>query len=382
MTPTERRRALVAVITSISVVGLALGLSIPLASLILERRGVDSGLIGLTAAMPALGILFFSPFIPGLVRRLGTHTMLYLSILLAAGAVLALPFFTSIPVWLLLRFLMGVATGPLFVLSETWINQIALEHNRGRLVALYVTVFSLCLATGPLLIGVTGTDGALPFIIACLILLVAAAPLPFAGNSLPVAKEAASFSVLAFIRLAPSVCLAVLLFAFLDACSLSLLAIFGLRHGYSEATAALMVTALVVGNMALQLPIGWLADRMNRDRLLGACGLGLLLSTALLPWAVDWPLLLWPVLVLMGAFGGGLYTLAMIILGQRYTGADLVTANAALGVLWGIGNLAGPLLAGIGMRILDPNGLPLTLVLATLAFLWVLGRQRRMAAVS
>ena len=73
--------------------------------------------------------------------------------------------------------------------------------------------------------------------------------------------------------------------------------------------------------------------------------------------------------VLLGAAGGGVYTLSLIIVGQRFQGAALVTANAAFGVLWGLGNLSGPLIAGVGMRISNPDGLPITLALATALFL-------------
>lgn len=44
-------------------------------------------------------------------------------------------------------------------------------------------------------------------------------------------------------------------------------------------------------------------------------------------------------------------------------GADLVTANASAGLLWGIGSLLGPLLSGAAMSG-GSYGLPLTLAAA------------------
>ena len=69
LTPTERRRSLIAVIACISVVGMGLGVSIPLLALLMERSGVPASLIGLNTAMPALATFVFTPFIPGLLRR-------------------------------------------------------------------------------------------------------------------------------------------------------------------------------------------------------------------------------------------------------------------------------------------------------------------------
>ena len=70
LTPVQRRKSLIAVIACISVVGMGLGVSIPLLALMMERQGVSSTLIGANTAMPALATLLFTPFIPGLLHRL------------------------------------------------------------------------------------------------------------------------------------------------------------------------------------------------------------------------------------------------------------------------------------------------------------------------
>jgi MFS family permease len=367
---------LAAVIASISVVGLSLGLSIPLVSLALERDQVDSTLIGVMAAMPAIGILMFSPLIPWVVGRFGAIGTLYGSIAVSGSAVIALPFLDDYGIWLVLRFVLGAADGALFTVSETWINQIARESNRGRLVALYATVLSLCLSLGPVLILVTGSEGAVPFLVAGAILYLAGIPLAWARGRAPRIGGAGAFGVFAFFRVAPTLCAAVLLFAFLDGAAIGLLPLFGVRHGYEEAVAALMITALVGGNIALQIPIGWVADRMDREKLLFLCGCGVLIGAAVLPLAVQESGVVWPVLILLGAAGGGVYTLALVIVGQRFRGMDLVTANAAIGVLWGVGNLAGPLAGGVGIALWDPNGLPITITLAAALFLGLFAWRR------
>ncbi len=372
-----RWRLLAAVIACISVVGFSIGLSIPLVSLALERDGVDSALIGVMAAMPAVGILLCSPLVPRIVARLGTRSTLGLGIAVSGTAVLALPFLDNYWLWLVLRFVMGAADGALFTVSETWINQIAEERNRGRMVALYVSVISLSFASGPLLILVTGSEGVLPFIVAGVSLYAAGLPLLWTGTNVPPVTGSADFSVLAFVRVAPTLCAAVLLFSFLDGAAMSLLPVFGLRHGYQEAVAATMITALVMGNVVLQLPIGWFADRVNRYGLLFGCGCGVLFGAIILPLVVQIPALMWPALILLGACGGGVYSLALMLVGQRFNGADLVTANAAFGVLWGVGNLVGPFAAGLAMRVLNPDGLPVVLALGAALFLGLFGWRRR-----
>ena len=56
-----------------------------------------------------------------------------------------------------------------------------------------------------------------------------------------------------------------------------------------------------------------------------------------------------------------------MLIGQHFRGPDLVTANACVGLLWGVGSLIGPLLSGALMN-LGPQGLPLSLCLGASLF--------------
>lgn len=376
MNPAQRWSMFVVVLSSISVVGLSLGFVIPLVSLVLEQRGFDSTLIGLMGAAPAFGILAFAPQVPFIVRHLGARYTLNLAIGLAGTAVLVMPFFDHYWFWLVLRFFSGAAINVLFVISETWINQLAIEQNRGRLVAVYATTLSLFIAIGPVLINITGTEGILPFLVASIIIYIAILPQIAGGGNAPAIKGKANFNVFTFIKIAPILSSGVLLFAYLDGTGLSILPVYGLRHGFSVAESTTMVTALIVGYLALTIPIGWLADKVERKLLLFLCGCLFLACSITLPLIMSVNSLVWPVLFLLGASGSGIYTLAMILIGQRYKGSDLATAAAAFSFLFGVGHLIGPLISGVSMRILDPDGFPITLILAGLSFLFLIVYRR------
>jgi hypothetical protein len=84
-------------------------------------------------------------------------------------------------------------------------------------------------------------------------------------------------------------------------------------------------------------------------------------------------------LFIWGAIAFGTYTVAMIDLGDRFTGALLLAGNSAFGVMWGIGGIIGPAVAGVTMDLIGSEGLPLTLgalfaILGITACLMPLGR--------
>ena len=65
---------------------------------------------------------------------------------------------------------------------------------------------------------------------------------------------------------------------------------------------------------------------------------------------------LWALIFFWGAAGYGTYTIALVELGDRYTGTVLLTANAAYAIMWGVGGLSGPPLTGVVMDVVGPDG--------------------------
>ena len=119
----------------------------------------------------------------------------------------------------------------------------------------------------------------------------------------------------------------------------------------------------IAGNIVLQLPIGWLADRYSKRLVLGACALITVLLFVILPLVMTTPWM-WPVVTMLGAAGFGIYTVALADLGDRFSGQELITGSSTFAVMWGIGALFGSVMGGWSMAWLGPHGLPLFFALA------------------
>jgi MFS family permease len=362
----ERRQSLAAAISCCAVFGITVAVMSPLISLILEGRGVDRTTIGAMASVPALALMATNPFLPYIVGRLGLRPFIYGCIVLQLVLTLLMPLFDNLIAWFVLRGLMGAAVNGLFVASETWINAVAEERSRGRVLAIYGAVLSGSFALGPLMISIAGTEGWLPFVATAALIVMAGIPLIWSGGLLPMIQGRASFGVLSFFLVAPTLVAAVFLSAFKEMSMGALLPVYGVRNGLSESAAAAMLTAGYAGALLFQLPIGWLADRMNRYLLLILLMICGLIGTLLLPGIVSLGRpLMWVGLGLWIGLFSGTYIVAMTIVGERFRGADLVTANASFGFLWGLGILTGPFLSGTAMDIWDPDGFPWTLAAVT-----------------
>ena len=359
-------RNLVAACAAITVFGFAFGMTYPLLSLILESRGVASDMIGINSAMMPIGILLFSSMIPIAAKRFGARQVAITAAIVTALLILAYKVFDTLAAWFLIRLLQGMSISTLFVLSEAWIVGSAGDHNRGKIVAIYASVLSASFGAGPLLISFIGIEGWTPFVLGAAVVTVGIIPFIFIredAHSEP--EETHASGIIGFAPRAPMLLAAVGTFAVFDAASLSLFPVYGIQNGLDLATSANILTALILGNVLLQFPIGWLCDIFPHRLVLAGCALITAVSLFFLPGLIDSGLK-WPLLVLMGTTGYGVYTVSLAALGNRFSGIDLVNGSASFAVVWGFGALVGSVSGGWAMLGFGPHGLPISLALVYL----------------
>jgi MFS family permease len=356
-----RVAAIAAAIACITAVGIGLSLSIPLLSLEMERMGVSGTLIGLNTAVSGIASICIVPFVPRIALRVGVLPLLWLCIAVGAASLLAFKALYSFPWWFPLRFVFSAALGTLFVLSEYWINAAAPPGRRGLVMGIYATVLALGFAGGPGILVLVGTSGWPPYIAGAALFALAGLPLLLARGLSPDMGGGTGRSVFSFILAAPTATIGALVFGAAETGGFALLPVYGLQIGFDASAAAFLVSVVALGNVLLQIPIGLLSDRTDRRRLLLVIATVALISTGLIPGASGHPVALYGVLFVWGGVTGALYTVGLAHLGARFTGADLASANAAFVLLYCVGLVIGPPVAGAGMDALPPHGFPLSL---------------------
>jgi MFS family permease len=360
-------KGILAAITSVGIFCIAMGLSYPLLSLILEEMGVSASMIGLNTSMTPLGMILSSPFVPRLARRYGSWFLTVACFCITAVMLFLLAVVRDLIFWFPLRFILGIAINVIFIISEFWINQLAIPKIRGRIIGIYVTVAAAGFALGPMILIVSSTHGWMPFILGISVILVALPILIQAKEHLPEFDSEESSSVLLFLSFAPLLLFSVASAALFEQVTLSLLPIYGLRHGLSESATSLVLGILIVGNVLLLFPIGWLADLISRRVLLIILSFTAVSGSMLLPILIGGSMFLWPMLLIWGAVAYGTYTVALVELGDRFSGESLVAGCGAFSMMWGIGGTLGSPIAGIAMDFLGQEGLTVTLGLTFLA---------------
>lgn len=353
-----------------------MGMLLPLLALLLERDGIDTTWIGLNAAIGSLAVVILGPFIPRILEAVGVMRAMYGAIIAAVIIILLFPIWHGLNPWFVLRFFLGVCLAFHWVISEVWIVTLSTAKNRGLVIALYMTMLAAGFGAGPLLINVIGIDGWLPFLLSAGLVGLSAVPLLLIRGRVPDIPPPAPASFITAFRVAPLILAAAVLAGFTDTAQLSLLPIYGLRNGFDQDTAVLMLSVLVAGNIVLQMPLGWLSDRMDRRRLLILLSAILVVAPLVLPFVLHEGFLLWPLLVLWGGASVGIYTVALALLGDRFHATALASANAAFVAVFETGSIAGPVAVGVGMDVLGAQGFEVVLMAAGMGFLILSGVRR------
>ncbi|MBA4708542.1 MFS transporter [Aquitalea aquatica] len=392
MLPRSAWRDFTAVIFSVALLGLGLGSTMPLTALTLTARGFSPEVIGWTVAAGALGGVLATVAAPALALRLGRRNVMLGCLLLATLSVMPLQYLQSIPGWMLARFLFGAAMAPLFVLGESWINTLAGDHARGRIVAIYSTCFTACQVLGPLLTDLLARWPEQSFLLCGGLFLLGVPGIMLARPEQPASQQAAhpappapgtpgkqsATSWLGIIRSAPAILLGTAFFASFDTVMLSFLPLVAMDAGMSQSRALASASILLAGDAALQFAIGWLADHFGRRRVQLLCGVLVCLLLPLLPWLMQLPGLWEVYLFVLGGCAGAIYTLSMVASGELFSGAALLRISGLISLSWNLSSSLGPAATGLVMQ--HAGGSWMVAVLWGMALLFVVSGWRQRAA--
>lgn len=366
----KRTISLVAVIVAMAMVNLIMGITFPLTALVLARQGVETSLIGLNAAAQALPVLFMTPLTPRIIARFGPAATMFAGLALAGIALALMGVFSFLHPWFVLRACLGVSGCLLWATSEAWIHSMVTDEKRGRMMGIYSAAAAAGFASGPVILVLVGTNGMAPFLIGSAAMFFGALLMVGADWSrghFDTGEKGAPIWGLVF--LAPAALLTNFFFAAAEESITSFFSIYALQFGMPEKVGLSLITMAALGAIALQFPIGWLADKVNRMGLLVVLIIVTILGYGLLPFALPSVMLTGFAIFLVVGLATGIYTVGLVLMGQRFTGGELAGASALTTAMWGLGALVGAPFSGYAMEIWQPHGLIAAVMLLYLAYL-------------
>ena len=361
-TSRQRGLSLAAVIAASFGVGLSFGIGFPLTALTFEAWQQPNWMIGLAGAIPAIAVLIALPILPRLVARLGAVAAIAGGCLAGAVGFLALYAFPLPWAWIGIRLLMSAGFALPWLAGETWINTVAREETRGRVIAIYAIAFFSGFSAGPIILQTLGLSGFWPFLVGAAGTAIAGVPILLARRLAPEFCHDGSRSFASAMGLAPVAMAGAFIGGFAEISNLSLIPNVALAAGLSPDSALWLLSTMTAGGVALQFPIGWLSDKVSRFTVTIALAIVFIVLALALPMALTTPLAAIVVAFLIGGVILGFYTVGLAIIGEHVGAKDLAAANAAFLVMYQAGAIVGPFVAGIAMTTSPVTGFVATVV--------------------
>jgi len=127
------------------------------------------------------------------------------------------------------------------------------------------------------------------------------------------------------------------------------------------------------------LPIGWLADIMDRRKLMIYCSILASVFVFLFTFPVKSHLGIWFISAIAGGLVVSLYNLALVLIGEKYNQIHLPVVSTAFSIFYSVGSFMGASVGGSAMGLFGFIGLPgvissMLLIFALLMLFGSLGR--------
>ncbi|HEY0107712.1 MAG TPA: MFS transporter [Rhizomicrobium sp.] len=313
-----------------------------------HEHGLSNATIGLIGSSYYLGFIAGCWGGPALIRRLAQQNSFGAVLLLAALATLVFSLRSSPQAWIAARASFGFAAAIVYTLIESWLNHLARNSNRGRVFGSYLLTKQLGSTLGQALLVALAVPTGWLFAVAALLFSVAWIPVRIAAPATPPLERRALPRPLHLWRSAPVGVAICALVGLANGAVWTLAPVYGVAHGFPRGWAGAFMGAFILGGAAIQYPVGWLSDRLDRRRLVAwaslcAAAAGLLLATMAAPRAG----LLLGATAFFGMAALPLYGLGVSIANDRIESGERVQTAAALLFLNSLASAAGPALAGL-----------------------------------
>lgn len=328
-------------------------------SLKLLAGGVAELGIGFVAAAYSAGFLGGTLIAPHEIRRIGHIRTFTLLAGICALAALVLPLAgREVAGWSFLLALAGAGAAGMLTAGESWIANAAPAQSRGAILGFYHMVSKTGAIAAPFVVaGALAGFGA--FMVVAGLFIAALLPVAATNRSQPELVAAKPFGPRRLLAQAPASVFAAFCAGAVNNSVAQLYPVFAaaMRPDDAAGFAAQLNGAILAGAMIGLWPVGLMSDRFDRRLVIAAAAaLGALAAGGLaLTAAIDVPLL---TLALAAAFGAGslsYYAVAVANAADRASPEEITSMMAGILVIWGIGSVIGPVIAGGFLQVL-PGG--------------------------
>ncbi|MCY3851146.1 MAG: MFS transporter [Acidimicrobiaceae bacterium] len=314
-----------------------------------ESEGFSVTAIGVVMACYFAGFFLGGLYVQQLITRVG-HIRVFAALAsLVSGSALVYVLFISPVVWGSMMFMTGICIAGLVVVAESWLNDMADNATRGRLLAMYMVTTMGGMTIGQFLLESADIGGFELFVLASLLVSASVVPVTLSASSNPPLGLPEPLSIRELARSVPTGVISAFWVGASAGVLMGLGAVYAVTVEIPSSRISLFLAAPLLGSIVMQWPVGWFSDRVGRRLVMwwvavSASAIGVALAL------VDPSS--WLVILLIFGLGGmtfSLYSLTIAYTADWLPQSQLTAASAALVRVNGVGAVVGPLVVAPAM---------------------------------
>ena len=338
--------------------------------LFMAGNGLQGALLGTRAEQLAFGDLttgfimagYFSGFllgstwVPSLVSNVG-HVRVFGALAgLASSSILVHAIFEFASMWIVMRFVTGFAYSGMYIVAESWINDKATNETRGGLLSVYMIVTMSGLILGLMLLASGNPEETDLFIMVSILVSIAVIPILMTAAKVPEIQEPEKVSIRRVYDTSPLSVIGMLSVGITSAMIFGMGAVYATKLGLSLAQISLYMSAIMLGALLLQYPIGKLSDIFDRRTVILVVQIMTIGASAIAYLAEDMGF--WIFVASAALYGGiqtPLYSLYIAHANDFLTPRQIVATSSRLVMINGFGAVFGAPLVGYTMGLYGPS---------------------------
>lgn len=347
-----------AIISGVVLLQGGMGLLTAVLPLSMNKAGFDPTEIGIMSAGFAAGFLGGCVYAPHLIQRIGHIRAFSAFATVLSAFTLAFAIDTDLFLWTAARFVSGVCFAGLLTVSDSWISGETEKSVRGRVMSVYMILYKLAQAAGPLVLTVAALTGYWHFMLVSALFSISLLPVALRHGGNPTPPSSERMSLLKVYRTTPLAVVGCICLGMSNSPINNLMPLYAVEIGLGIGGAALLSSMLQLGALGLQWPMGWASDKTDRRKVMIFGMTAVAASSAVLTFAPPLPLYGYAAIVLvLGGFSMSIYPVVLAHAGDFVESNQMVPLCATLMLAFAFGMTIGPLTASATMDLVGPAGL-------------------------
>ncbi len=334
--------------------------------------------VGLVSTAHFVGFLASCLFLVRFVHIIGPIRMYSAMAAVYAVITIAFSFATNVPSWIALNIIGGFCAGGIFIVIESWLNELSNNNNRGQVIALYVVVLTAGKIMGNYTLNFFDDNDVRQFSLAALFILMTILPMLTMNITVKNSENPQKMPLSRLFATSPAAVVIMFLCQIGAGIVNGLGITFAKLLGFSTLDSANLMSVIFIATIIMQYPIGKLSDMTDRRMVMIGVAVMLLLGSVGVSYFAPETPLFWISLFFMGGTVFSLYPLCLAHMNDFLTDNKRVAASGQMLLLASAGSMMGPITASTVMNYIGYTGFSLTIAVQTMIIIiYLLYRMQR-----